>query len=196
MHHTRPPRAAASSSAPDTGHHARTTTHDDEEMLRAQTDTKPETPIDRVRQNWAAAPATGWPPSSSHASVAHTATRPSSQGPASALRFNNYQLANIHITLPHIYININIQSHTHSSRQSNYYSIPPMKLFHLRQIILTFAPREIHIRAKRYPFRKHQGSALSITSHQIMPIPLSHSSSSAHCHKLYPKSPTSRNIQT
>ena len=36
----------------------------------------------------AAAPATGTLPCSSHASVAHTATRPSSHGPASALRFN------------------------------------------------------------------------------------------------------------
>ena len=38
----------------------------------------------------APAPATGCPPSSSHASVAPTATRPSSQDPASALRFNYY----------------------------------------------------------------------------------------------------------
>ena len=56
------------------------------------TDTKPETPIDGVREHWAPAPATGSPPCSSHASVAHTATRPSSQGPASALRFNYYYL--------------------------------------------------------------------------------------------------------
>ena len=69
----------------------RTTMHDDETMLRAHTGTKPETPIDGVRQNWAFAPATGWPPSSSHASVAHTATRPSAQGPTSALRFNYYR---------------------------------------------------------------------------------------------------------
>ena len=59
-----------------------------EKMLRAHTGTKPETPIDGVRQNWAVAPATGRPPSSSHASVAHAAARPSSQGPAPALRFN------------------------------------------------------------------------------------------------------------
>ena len=38
----------------------------------------------------ATAPAVGSLSSSSHASVAHTATRPSSQGPASALRFNYY----------------------------------------------------------------------------------------------------------
>ena len=58
----------------------------------AHNDTTPKTPtpIDGARQNWASAPATGWPPSSSHASVAHTATRPSSQGPTSALRFNYY----------------------------------------------------------------------------------------------------------
>ena len=49
-------------------------------MLRAHTGTKPKTPIDGVRRHWAAAPATGSPPCSSHhASVAHTATtRPSS----------------------------------------------------------------------------------------------------------------------
>ena len=66
----------------------RTTTHEDEKMLRAHTGAKPETPIDGVRTTLGAAPATGPPPCSSHASVAHTATRPSSQGPASALRFN------------------------------------------------------------------------------------------------------------
>ena len=43
------------------------------------------TSIDGARQHWAFAPATGWPPCSSHASVAHAATWPSSQGPASAL---------------------------------------------------------------------------------------------------------------
>ena len=84
------PPLVAALPTPDTRHHARTTTHDDEKMLRAQTNTTPETPINGVRQNWASAPATGSPPSSSHASVAHTATRPSSQGPASALRFNYY----------------------------------------------------------------------------------------------------------
>ena len=57
-------------------------------MLRAHKGTKPETLIDGVRQHWALAPETGCPPCSSHASVAHTATRSSSQGPASALRFN------------------------------------------------------------------------------------------------------------
>ena len=36
----------------------------------------------------ASAPATGSPPFSSRASAAHTAARPSPQGPASALRFN------------------------------------------------------------------------------------------------------------
>ena len=75
-----PPLVVAAPPAPDT-HHARTTAHDDEKMLRAHTGTKPERPIDGVRQNWASAPATGWPSSSSHASVAH-ATRASSQGPA------------------------------------------------------------------------------------------------------------------
>ena len=37
--------------------------------------------------------ATGCLNSPPHASVAHTATRPSSQGPASALRFNYYKTA-------------------------------------------------------------------------------------------------------
>ena len=55
-------------------------------------DTTPETPIDGVRWHWASAPATGSPPCSSHASVAHTATRPSSQGPASALRFTYFSI--------------------------------------------------------------------------------------------------------
>ena len=52
----------------------------------------PETPIDGVRKHWASAPATGSPPFSSHASVAHTATRPSSQGPTSALRLNYHRM--------------------------------------------------------------------------------------------------------
>ena len=75
----------------------RTTPHDDEKMLRAHTGTKPETPIDGESENWGVAPATGprcarEPLSfSSHASVARTATRPSSQGPASALRSNYCQ---------------------------------------------------------------------------------------------------------
>ena len=82
-----PPQVAA---PPISRNHARTTTHDDEKMLSAHKGTKPETPIDGVRQKWAAAPATRSPPSSSHASVAHTATRLSSQGPTSALRFNYF----------------------------------------------------------------------------------------------------------
>ena len=71
--------------------------HDDEKILRANMCTKPETPVDGACENWVAAPATGPRyargrlPSSSHASVAQTATRPSSQGPASALRFNYYK---------------------------------------------------------------------------------------------------------
>ena len=85
-HCARPPRAAASSSAANARNHARPAMHDDEKMLRAHTGTKPETPIDGVQKHWAFAPATGRPPCSSHTSVAHTATRPSSsQGPASAL---------------------------------------------------------------------------------------------------------------
>ena len=79
------------------------TTHDAEKMLRAHMGTKPETPIDWVRWHWAVAPATGTPPCSSRASVAHTATRPSSQGPASALRFNYFTsfelLVSMHILL-------------------------------------------------------------------------------------------------
>ena len=87
-HRARSPSTAASSSAADSRHHARTTTHDDENMLSAHTGTKPETPIDVVRQHLAAAPVTGSLPCSSHVSVAHTATRPSSQGSASTLRFS------------------------------------------------------------------------------------------------------------
>ena len=85
-HRAPPPCAAASSSAADTRHHARTTTHNDENVMRAQTDTTPETPVDGVRWHWTAAPATRSLPCSSHASVAHTATRPrhKPQGPASA----------------------------------------------------------------------------------------------------------------
>ena len=70
----------------------RTTTEGCCVPTRAQSRT--ETPIDGARPNWVVAPATGprcargWPPSSSHASAAHTATRSSSQGPASALHFN------------------------------------------------------------------------------------------------------------
>ena len=37
--------------------------------------------IDGAQQHWAFAPATGWPPCSSHASVAHTATRPRHKAP-------------------------------------------------------------------------------------------------------------------
>ena len=65
-------------------------------MLRAHTGTKPETPIDGASENWAVAPATGprcargWLPFPSYARVAQTATRTSSQGPASALRFNYF----------------------------------------------------------------------------------------------------------
>ena len=88
----RSPSTAANSSAADCRHHARTTTHDDEKMLSAHTGAKPETMIDGVRRHWATAPATGSSPCSSHASVAHTATRSSSQGPASALRFNYFLL--------------------------------------------------------------------------------------------------------
>ena len=85
-----PPDAAP----PNSRHHARTTTHDDEKMLRARKGTKLETPVDGARGHWAVTPATGprcargSPPFSSHASVAQTATRSSTQGPASALRFN------------------------------------------------------------------------------------------------------------
>ena len=44
-------------------------------------DTTPETPIDGARWHWASAPAMGCPPCSSHASVAHTATRPRHKAP-------------------------------------------------------------------------------------------------------------------
>ena len=60
-----------------------------------------ETPIDGAREHWASTPATGprcargWPPFSSHASVARTATRSSTQGPASALRFNYCKYARV-----------------------------------------------------------------------------------------------------
>ena len=80
--------AAGRAAPPNSKHHARTTTHDDEKMLRVHMGTKPETPIDGVCEHWAVAPATGprcargWPPFSSHASVAQTATRSSTQGPA------------------------------------------------------------------------------------------------------------------
>ena len=93
------PRRKQRRRPPGTRHHARTTTHDDEKMLRAHTGTKPETPVDGGSENWGAAPATrprcarGRLPSSSHASVARTATRSSSQGPASALRFNYHHAA-------------------------------------------------------------------------------------------------------
>ena len=85
-----PPPVAAPPAA-GSRHHARTTTRDDENMLSAHTGANPETPIDGVRRHWSLAPAMPPPPCSSHASVAHTATRSSSRGPASALRFNYYK---------------------------------------------------------------------------------------------------------
>ena len=99
-----PPRAAlhTGTRAPRSGglHTGRPTNDDDDARRRKRKDaacpqqgtrdkgTKPETPIDGVRKHWAPAPVTGPPSCSSHASAAHTATRPSSQGLASALRFN------------------------------------------------------------------------------------------------------------
>ena len=54
----------------------------------ARKDTTPETPVDGARRHWAAAPATGSPPCSSHASAAHIATRPSAvNAPPLALLF-------------------------------------------------------------------------------------------------------------
>ena len=76
LHTGRPTTNTTPRRAPGTRHHARTTTHDDEKMLRAHTGTKPKTPIDGACVNLVFAPATGprcargWPPSSSHASVA------------------------------------------------------------------------------------------------------------------------------
>ena len=83
-------RAAAGCSVGSPRPHARTTTNDDKKMvLRDHKGTPPKTASDGARQNWAVAPATGWPPSSSHESAARTPRRTAtSQGPASALRFN------------------------------------------------------------------------------------------------------------